>query len=523
MQLEHPAIERLSAYLEHELSEEDTAEVDSHLADCPACQAHLESLRHALDVLRALPELEAPPGFTERVMTRVDALERRRFRAFFLRWHLAPILAPVAAATLVVVMIRHPLSDKVPVPAIEHAEKAFEGTAAEPVLEVDRVEEKAESPRTSGDGTRNGPERAATRANGVASGGGAMRSGEPGMRGGGGDVLGGRIEGVGGEGAGGVGTQASRAGPEKTAALLDKEQARVKDEALPKGPTPQQVHGGAVSPETAPAPAPAATGRAEPQPLFAPQPAPPGEAGVLAARKRDLGKVELDRAAEAQERVPPAPDDGEGVLGDAVAGSFAPAPPIGDVQAVPPSARPAPGTHGWSLPRRKAKKAELRTEVPTAPAMAPQALESFQTAGKGEVAPALDATAQESATAGDVTWDDIFADEDATPLPARAEWEPSRARHSEAATATPPDAVVVLEYQPGLWRRVGHLLKSLGATAKPPRRYENGKVDIRAMLPPGAYPRLVDQLKAMGAAGATPLPAAGAGHRDVLIVINPPQ
>ncbi|WP_242340618.1 MULTISPECIES: anti-sigma factor [Anaeromyxobacter] len=80
------------------LLEPETASVERHVAECPECQAAVESYRM---LAIALEDLEVPPlpaDFTVGVLARIDAAERAAARER--RWALG-ILAGVALATIV--------------------------------------------------------------------------------------------------------------------------------------------------------------------------------------------------------------------------------------------------------------------------------------------------------------------------------------------------------------------------------------------------------------------------------------
>jgi putative zinc finger protein len=68
---EHPG-DLLSAYLDGELSAGEERQVESHLVGCGACSAELDDLGAARRMLRELPPVPAPPGFTR------GLVERRR-------------------------------------------------------------------------------------------------------------------------------------------------------------------------------------------------------------------------------------------------------------------------------------------------------------------------------------------------------------------------------------------------------------------------------------------------------------
>jgi len=63
----HEMFARLSEYLDGELSPDFCTQLEGHLADCPPCQAFLESLRRTV---RLTEQVSAPP-LPEEVRRRV--------------------------------------------------------------------------------------------------------------------------------------------------------------------------------------------------------------------------------------------------------------------------------------------------------------------------------------------------------------------------------------------------------------------------------------------------------------------
>lgn len=91
----HVSGDRISAFLDDELSEDRALAVTRHLADCERCFEELEELRATRDALRSLPSVTPP------VLARgLDRRERRRRRwVRRLRVTVLTALAPVMLVT----------------------------------------------------------------------------------------------------------------------------------------------------------------------------------------------------------------------------------------------------------------------------------------------------------------------------------------------------------------------------------------------------------------------------------------
>lgn len=63
--------EKLSEYLDGHLDRDASGLIESHLASCPHCQAEVRALAEAKRMVAGLPAIEPPPGFSQRVMSRV--------------------------------------------------------------------------------------------------------------------------------------------------------------------------------------------------------------------------------------------------------------------------------------------------------------------------------------------------------------------------------------------------------------------------------------------------------------------
>ncbi len=60
-------------YVDTELSPEDTAKLESHLADCQSCRALLQSLRQTVDLLAHLPTDPLPADHVARLKADLHA------------------------------------------------------------------------------------------------------------------------------------------------------------------------------------------------------------------------------------------------------------------------------------------------------------------------------------------------------------------------------------------------------------------------------------------------------------------
>lgn len=97
---------RLPAYLEDLLSPEDRKSITGHLASCPRCSRVFADLKKAEQLVQGLVEVEPPPFFEQRIMSRVREEAGRKqgiLRRLFYPLH---IKVPIQAlATLLVAVL----------------------------------------------------------------------------------------------------------------------------------------------------------------------------------------------------------------------------------------------------------------------------------------------------------------------------------------------------------------------------------------------------------------------------------
>lgn len=77
---QHPAADRLEAYVEGRLDEADRAIVESHLVSCGHCRHEVDEWLALFAALSDLPDLEPSAEFADRVMARVRITPRRVWR-----------------------------------------------------------------------------------------------------------------------------------------------------------------------------------------------------------------------------------------------------------------------------------------------------------------------------------------------------------------------------------------------------------------------------------------------------------
>jgi hypothetical protein len=102
--------ERLSAYLDGDLSPEEMKKVADHLRGCESCQTVLSELRQIRDELRSLPEVQVPANLHSSIMERLRPHMNRKnqrkwvfFRFDIKSWGYRQWM-PVTAAMMVLVM-----------------------------------------------------------------------------------------------------------------------------------------------------------------------------------------------------------------------------------------------------------------------------------------------------------------------------------------------------------------------------------------------------------------------------------
>ena len=72
--------DKLSAFIDNELSSEERLLMEAHLTRCPSCRAELESLRQIGILFERLPEETPSPAFMQTTVNKAAVILRRSLR-----------------------------------------------------------------------------------------------------------------------------------------------------------------------------------------------------------------------------------------------------------------------------------------------------------------------------------------------------------------------------------------------------------------------------------------------------------
>lgn len=98
----HPE-EQLSAYLDGELGQEEQAQIESHLENCPSCQSLLLELMDLKQTFTsAMNELAVPSGLETQVMQAVAKENAKRNLNLGKVWIFVPLLSAIVLFLLVI-------------------------------------------------------------------------------------------------------------------------------------------------------------------------------------------------------------------------------------------------------------------------------------------------------------------------------------------------------------------------------------------------------------------------------------
>jgi hypothetical protein len=143
--------EQLSAYLDKVLAPGEVSAVEEHIKECRSCAAALDDLRKVVGHLHELEQVDPPPWFTQKVMTRVREAGAGEKKGLF-AWLAAPmyIKLPVGALATVALAVTtyfvlHGVIQEMPV---EREKQGQEVSSPAPVTAAPARAEKPSKPAT---------------------------------------------------------------------------------------------------------------------------------------------------------------------------------------------------------------------------------------------------------------------------------------------------------------------------------------------------------------------------------------
>ncbi len=277
--------EMLNAFLEGLLSQDEKRRVLEHLGTCQHCRAALEELKRAAQLVQGLDDVEPPPWFTQKVMSRVrqeaERKERNLLSRLFYPLHVKVPIQALASVLIVVLALYVYRSVEPEMKMVQTPPKAAHEDLAISKSEAQQQYDKAGAGAPSA-GSRSVPEQRRDKATGTM--GEAPRTGVAGIQ---------EKEGA----TPPAGTAAEPSKPEQKGAAADRQAQEMKAAAPPpiQGESPQAqkappkvlARGEAesrVSVETQENAKEARSG-------FSPQPA--GKAGQSSAKKAEVAGFRL--------------------------------------------------------------------------------------------------------------------------------------------------------------------------------------------------------------------------------------
>lgn len=124
--MNHEDIEKLSAFLDHQVSDEERRRIEGHLESCPECAAIRSALARAAGALASLPQVNPDPDEARAIRTAI--LERRRRRPVFAGarlWALSGSIAGLLLITVAVAVVRDRGVERASAPALVGAPADF--------------------------------------------------------------------------------------------------------------------------------------------------------------------------------------------------------------------------------------------------------------------------------------------------------------------------------------------------------------------------------------------------------------
>ncbi len=94
--------ERLSDYIDNQISEEEKQQIENHIRQCSYCAKELENLKFALESLKELPEIDLPQNFSKELSKKIKN-EKKPINSRFLNYKWLSLGASAAVILLMIV------------------------------------------------------------------------------------------------------------------------------------------------------------------------------------------------------------------------------------------------------------------------------------------------------------------------------------------------------------------------------------------------------------------------------------
>ena len=117
-----------------ELTQAERDWLESHLARCPRCRVEYDARARVVELVGALPRIDAAPDFVERVLARTRRSEAAADRVPAAAGGWGPLVAAAAAVLVIAGMLLAPWSGISRGPTVRRPGMAFEVGPSQPVL-----------------------------------------------------------------------------------------------------------------------------------------------------------------------------------------------------------------------------------------------------------------------------------------------------------------------------------------------------------------------------------------------------
>ncbi len=134
--------EKLSAYIEGDISSEEKMLIDEHLRSCQKCDESLAELRKTVDYVRSLEDIEPPPWLIQKVMAKIKSGSKPRERIWQKLFYPLYVKLPIEVVGVILIAVTTIYIFKTIQPEIKVAKTPSEETTPQILLQEKVVTEK---------------------------------------------------------------------------------------------------------------------------------------------------------------------------------------------------------------------------------------------------------------------------------------------------------------------------------------------------------------------------------------------